>query len=113
MLVHLLALGLAFHLPAARLPAARSHLRMSESAQEATRITGEPAVGAVSPTKNDPLLKEVTTLKDYLETRSKLTASRLDTIVRKRDSNSRLPVSLPLFPRPLMMLTAGASSNLI
>ena len=33
--------------------------------------------------------------------------------VRKRDSNSRLPVSLPLFPRPLMMLTAGASSNLI
>ena len=114
MLVHLLALGLAFHLPAARLPAARSHLRMSESAQEATRITGEPAVGAIAPTKNDPLLKEVTTLKDYLETRSKLTASRLDTIVRVRDSNSRLPVSLPLFPRPsLMMLTAGASSNLV
>ena len=67
---HLLALGLAFHLPAARLPAARphaavsrpAHLRMSESAQEATRITGEPAVGAIAPTKNDPLLKEVTTL---------------------------------------------------
>ena len=86
---HLLALGLAFHLPAARLPAARAHLRMSESAQEATRITGEPAVGAVAPTKNDPLLKEVTTLKDYLETRSKLTASRLVLIDQKLDELTR------------------------
>ena len=41
-----------------RLTVARSHLRMSESAQEATRITGEPAVGAIAPTKNDPLLKQ-------------------------------------------------------
>ena len=96
MLVHLLALGIAFHVPAARSPAARSHavvsrgarVTMLEDSKEATRDDQATVVGMSTPTNQAPM-PDGTTLKDYLEYRLKFTETSLNKIDKKLDDLTR------------------------